>query len=40
MGKTLFDKVWDSHVVMDDGDKNTGDTNGPSLIYVDRHLVH
>src|SRR4026209_2839412 len=40
MGKTLFDKVWDSHVVMDDGDKNTDDTNGPSLIYVDRHLVH
>ena len=40
MGKTLFDKVWDSHVVMDNGDKNAGDTNGPSLIYVDRHLVH
>src|SRR4029453_2878840 len=40
MGKTLFDKVWDSHVVMVDRDKNTGDTNGPSLIYVDRHLVH
>src|SRR5574339_87464 len=40
MGKTLFDKVWDSHVVIDDINKNTGDTNGPSLIYVDRHLVH
>src|SRR5574341_2347247 len=40
MGKTLFDKVWDSHVVIDDGDKNTGDTNGPSLIYIDRHLIH
>ncbi len=40
MGKTLFDKVWDSHVVIDDGNKNTGDTNAPSLIYVDRHLVH
>src|SRR6187455_3000841 len=40
MGKTLFDKVWDSHVFMDDGDKNTCDSNGPSLIYVDRHLVH
>ena len=39
MGKTLFDKVWDSHVVMDDGNMNTDDTNGPSLIYVDRHLV-
>src|SRR5574339_120098 len=40
MGKTLFDKVWDSHVVIDDINKNTCDTNGPSLIYVDRHLVH
>src|SRR6187401_1070934 len=40
MGKTLFDKVWDSHVVMDDEDKNIDYTNGPSLIYVDRHLVH
>ena len=30
---TLFDKVWDSHVVhQDDG--------GPALLYVDLHLVH
>ena len=40
MGKTLFDKVWDSHVVIDDESKNAGDANGPSLMYVDRHLVH
>ncbi len=33
MGKTLFEKIWDSHVVVEKGD-------GPSLIYVDRHLVH
>lgn len=32
-GKTLFDKVWDSHVVeiID---------NGPSAVYIDRHLIH
>lgn len=33
MGKTLFEKIWDSHTVVE---KSTG----PSLIYVDRHLVH
>ena len=33
MGKTLFEKIWDSHVVV------KGE-NRPSLIYVDRHLVH
>jgi 3-isopropylmalate/(R)-2-methylmalate dehydratase large subunit len=31
--RTLFDKVWDSHVVhQEDG--------GPALLYVDLHLVH
>ncbi len=33
MGKTLFEKIWNSHVV---AEKH----GGPSLIYVDRHLVH
>ena len=33
MGKTLFEKIWDAHVVV-------GKENGPSLIYIDRHLVH
>ncbi|MEJ2260476.1 MAG: 3-isopropylmalate dehydratase large subunit [Nitrosopumilaceae archaeon] len=33
MGKTLFEKIWDSHVVVEKD-------NGPSLVYVDRHLVH
>ncbi len=32
-GKTLFDKVWDSHVVQEIA-------GGPSVIYIDRHLVH
>lgn len=31
-GKTLFDKIWDLHLV--------DNTNGNSLIYIDRHLVH
>jgi len=33
MGKTLFDKVWDAHVV----DKIP---NGPQVLYIDKHLIH
>jgi len=33
MLKTLYDKLWDSHVVRTEED-------GTSLIYIDRHLVH
>ncbi|MFA5689281.1 MAG: 3-isopropylmalate dehydratase large subunit [Kiritimatiellales bacterium] len=33
MSKTLFDKIWDAHVVKDLG-------NGEVLLYIDRHLVH
>ncbi len=32
-GKTLYDKLWDSHLVRQEAD-------GTSLIYIDRHLVH
>jgi 3-isopropylmalate/(R)-2-methylmalate dehydratase large subunit len=32
-GKTLYDKLWDAHLVR-------GDQDGTSLIYIDRHLVH
>lgn len=32
-GKTLYDKLWDSHVVHTDEDET-------SLIYIDRHLLH
>jgi len=32
MSKTLFDKIWDSHVVEN--------KNELSLIYIDRHLIH
>lgn len=31
--RTLYDKLWDSHVVTNYG-------NGDALIYIDRHLVH
>ena len=32
-GKTLFDKIWDSHVV-----KSVND--GPDVLYIDRHFIH
>ncbi len=32
-GKTLFEKIWDAHVVREEAGK-------PSLLYVDLHLVH
>ena len=33
MSKTLYDKLWDAHVVKDHG-------GGSALIYIDRHLIH
>ncbi len=33
MNKTLYDKLWDAHVVEDYG-------NGSALIYIDRQLIH
>src|SRR5258708_3484417 len=33
MGQTLYDKLWDSHLVHIEGD-------GTALLYIDRHLVH
>jgi len=32
-GKTLYDKLWDSHVVRQD-------EHGACLLYIDRHLIH
>ena len=32
-GKTLFDKIWDSHLVREEPD-------GTTLLYIDRQLVH
>src|SRR6202167_4700227 len=31
--RTLYDKIWDDHLIEDD-------PNGASLIYIDRHIVH
>ena len=31
--KTLFDKVWDNHVVSEV-------PNGPQIVYIDKHLIH
>jgi 3-isopropylmalate/(R)-2-methylmalate dehydratase large subunit len=33
MAQTLYDKLWQSHVVHQEDD-------GTALIYIDRHLVH
>ncbi len=33
MAKTLYDKIWDDHVVAENED-------GTCLLYIDRHLVH
>ena len=32
-GRTLYDKIWDEHVVHTEED-------GTSILYIDRHLVH
>jgi 3-isopropylmalate/(R)-2-methylmalate dehydratase large subunit len=31
--RTLYDKIWESHLVHEDKD-------GTALLYIDRHLVH
>jgi 3-isopropylmalate/(R)-2-methylmalate dehydratase large subunit len=33
MGRTLYDKIWDEHVVRTEED-------GTAILYIDRHLVH
>ncbi len=33
MGKTLFEKVWDTHVVAQD-------PGAPAILYIDAHLIH
>ena len=32
-GKTLYDKLWDEHLVQQRPD-------GSALIYIDRHIIH
>lgn len=33
MGKTIFDKIWEKHLV-------TAIDGGPSVLYIDKHLIH
>ena len=33
MSKTLYDKIWEDHMVHQQSD-------GTELLYVDRHLIH
>ena len=33
MSRTLYDKIWDEHVIHTEED-------GTSILYIDRHLVH
>src|SRR3989337_2635226 len=33
MGKTLFDKIWEKHVIRSIPD-------GPSVLYIDKHFIH
>ena len=41
MQRTLFEKIWDQHVVVDvDRSKLERNEGGQSLIYIDRHLIH
>ncbi len=40
MAKTLFEKVWEPHVVATLSDPAGGGAGGTVLLYIDRHLVH
>ena len=31
--KTLYDKIWDAHIVVPE-------TDAPAIIYIDMHLIH
>ena len=33
MSRTLYDKIWDEHVIHTEDD-------GTAVLYIDRHLVH
>ena len=33
MKKTLFDKVWDAHIV-------ESVAESPQILYIDKHLIH
>ena len=33
-GKSLFEKVWEDHIVVPEGPDN------PAVLYIDLHLIH
>ncbi|MDQ0256302.1 homoaconitase/3-isopropylmalate dehydratase large subunit [Evansella vedderi] len=33
MGKTLYEKIWERHVVHEEEDQ-------PAILYIDLHLIH
>ena len=33
MGKTLFEKIWEKHLVK-------SMTGGPAVLYIDKHFIH
>jgi 3-isopropylmalate/(R)-2-methylmalate dehydratase large subunit len=33
MGKTLFEKIWEKHVIKQI-------EGGPSVLYIDKHFIH
>ncbi|MFN3660665.1 MAG: aconitase family protein, partial [Brevinematales bacterium] len=35
MGKTLYDKIWETHIIVEPDDEDK-----PYLIYIDLHLIH
>src|SRR5918992_4450626 len=38
---TTFDTIWDNHIVHTEGKgRHDHPDSGPSLIYIDRHLIH
>ncbi|MGI0050346.1 MAG: aconitase family protein, partial [Nitrososphaeraceae archaeon] len=41
MSYTLFEKIWDNHIIYPNS-KNTKESINPDsyLLYIDRHLIH
>jgi 3-isopropylmalate/(R)-2-methylmalate dehydratase large subunit len=37
---TTFETIWDSHIVHTEGNGHSYQATSPSLIYIDRHLIH
>jgi 3-isopropylmalate/(R)-2-methylmalate dehydratase large subunit len=40
MSKTLFDKIWEKHIVKKTSPAGRQVDDGPSVLYIDRHFIH